>query len=127
MLDPQLEPEARRLALAAALTGQARRALNTRIPLTSTADDLVAFAHRIGDAIQTVERTHALRFEPALPGVTAGPENASAGLRLVLACAAFHADATPLGIVFTTLIAGRWVQIAVAPDVTPIPPDWHPL
>jgi hypothetical protein len=127
MIDPSLEPQARRLALAAALTGQTRQRLGGRIPLGSTAADLIALARRLGKEIRSFERTYHLRFEPTYPGVTPGPEPTGNSVRLALACAAFHADGTPLGVVWTTLIPGRFVQVSVAPAETPIPDHWQPL
>lgn len=127
MLDPALEPQARRLALAAVLTGQMRRNIGQRVPLGSTAADVQALAQQLGDEIRSFERTYGLRFEPAYPGATPGPEVIGSAVRLVLACAAFHADGTPAGVVFTTLITGRFVQVTVAPCHTPIPPHWHRL
>ena len=68
-----------------------------------------------------------VRFEPAYPGATPGPEATATAVRLVLACGAFHVDGTSLGVTWTTLIPGRLVQVSVAPAETPIPPHWQPL
>ena len=127
MIDPSLEPQAQRLALAAALTGQTRRRLGGRIPLDSTTADVLALARRLGEEFRSFERTYHLRFEPAYPGVTPGPERIGKRFRLVIACAALHADGTPIGVVWTILIPGRLIQVSVAPTGTPIPDHWQPV
>jgi hypothetical protein len=45
----------------------------------------------------------------------------------VLACAALAQDGARAGVVFTTLIAARAPQVAVAPPSAPIPPAWRTL
>jgi hypothetical protein len=127
MIDPMLEPQACRLGLAAALTGHMRRQLGGRISANSTGADLLALARRLVEEIRSVERTYSVRFAPAYPGATSGPEAIAGGVRLVLACATFHANGTPLGVVWTTLIPGRSAQVSIAPDNTPIPNHWQPL
>ncbi|GAC1415294.1 MAG: hypothetical protein NVSMB6_17610 [Burkholderiaceae bacterium] len=127
MIDSSLEPEARRLVLAAALTGRTRRALAGRVPVASTASELVALARQLGEQLASFERSHGLRYMPAYPGITAGPQSIGDNVRLVLACAVYQADGTPLGVVLTSLITGRFVQVAVAPPETPLPSHWHPL
>lgn len=68
-----------------------------------------------------------MRLTPAYPGVTAGVERAGVASRLVLACTARDEAGERLGVVFTTLIAGRAPYVAVAPPDAPIPPAWAPL
>jgi hypothetical protein len=70
-----------------------------------------------------MERALRLRFEPAYPGRTRGAEAAGGASRVVLACEARDPDG-PVGVVFTTLIAGRAPLVAVAPPEASIPPDW---
>ena len=95
------------------------------MPATVTARDLLGLAQSL-DA-ERVECAHHLSFEPSYPGLTAGVvQTISSGLRLLLACRAFDRDGTPLGVVFTTLIPGRFPQVSVAPAVTPIPKRWRP-
>ncbi len=127
MIDPSSEEQARRLALAAALTGHLRRRLGGRIPANNTGADLLTLARRCGEELRSVERMDAIHFEPTYPGATPGPEATAGGVRLVLACAAFHADGTPLGVAWTTLIPGRPAQVSIAPAGTPIPEHWQPL
>ncbi|GAC1535106.1 MAG: hypothetical protein NVS2B7_03900 [Herpetosiphon sp.] len=127
MIDSLLEPEARRLVLAATLAGQARRKLGGRVPTAATGAVLAALARCLSEQFTAFERIHGLQFIPSYPGLTVGPEASGTGVRLVLACVARHADGTPLGVVVTTLIAGRFVQVSVAPAHTPIPAHWHPL
>ena len=97
-----LAVEARRLALAAALTRQAGR--------------LVADSERLDEAERALaDVSHPdTRFEPPYPGnrVREGEQ------RLVLACTAFR-DGAELGTVFTTLIAERRPTVSVAPPGTP--------
>ena len=97
-----LAVEARRLALAAALTRQAGRLVADSEGLDEAERALAGVSHP-----QT-------RFEPPYPGnrVREGKQ------RLVLACTAFRDDAE-LGTVFTTLIAERRPTVSVAPPGTP--------
>jgi hypothetical protein len=102
-MSDSLAVEARRLALAAALTREAVRLA--------------------GDSEGPVEAERALAgvshpdttFEPPYPGVRVREGE----LRLVLACTAFR-DGAELGTVFTTLIAGRRPTVSVAPPGTPL-------
>jgi hypothetical protein len=106
--------EGRRLALAATLRRHAGRVGE------APADEAGLLA-----AVRALEcLTHPrVRFDPAYPGVTAGPERAGERLRLVLACRA-HDENGELGTVFTTLIAGRKPTVSVAPPGAPIDTDW---
>jgi hypothetical protein len=126
-MDPTLELQARRLSLAATLTGQTRRRLGGRIPPDSNTADLLALARSLREQARPIERAHSFHFEPVYPGATAGPEVVEGGLRLVLACTAFNHDGAPLGVVFTTLIPGRFPQVSVAPVGARIPEGWQPL
>ena len=125
-MDPILELEARRLFASTALTTHALRCLRGRIALGSGASDLLTLAHRLREGTEPVERRYGLRFEPAYPGVTVGPEVVGDSLRLVLACAVFIGE-TPLGVAFTALISGRPPQVSVAPVEARIPEGWRPL
>lgn len=122
-MDPKLDLGARRLFVSAALTVQAARSLGGRVA-ASDAEDLLALARNLDAAF--VERGHHLSFDPAYPGVTAGVETVRGGLRLLLACHVFTSDGEPLGVVFTTLIPGRALQVSVAPTGTPVPKGWLP-
>lgn len=126
-MDPVLELEARRLTLAAALTGLAKRIVGRRIAPNSDAGDLGALAQRLAKDASSIERIYHFRFNPSYPGVSGGPQSVRSGLRLVLACTAATDDGTALGIVFTTLIPGRAPLVTVAPIGAPIPPEWRPL
>ena len=85
-----LSVEARRLALAAALTRQA-----------GIVDELADVSHP------------GTRFEPPYPGVAVRTDG-----REVFACTAFR-DHAEVGTVFTTLIPGRRPSVSVAPPGTP--------
>jgi hypothetical protein len=67
-----------------------------------------------------------LRFDPPYPGATAGVQQVGDTARLVLACHAYRRG-EPLGVAFTTLIAGRAPHVSVAPLVAGIPAHWRPL
>ena len=110
--------------LASGLTRRAELELGGQ-PIASGAEghDLLALARRLSALAPRLERAHHLRFDPLYPGVTAGVEPIAGGPRLVLACAAVDDDVR-LGVVFTTLIAGRSPQVTVAPPEAPIPPGW---
>lgn len=97
-----LAVEARRLALAAALTREAARV----VAGSETLDD----AERALAGVSHPET----RFEPPYPGDRAREGSG----RLVLACTAFR-DGAELGTVFTTLIDGRKPSVSVAPPGTP--------
>jgi hypothetical protein len=125
-MDPELDLEARRLYLSAALTAWNLRRIGRRVSADSEVGDLLALARNLGTQTEQVERTHHLFFEPSYPGVTGGVETVGGGLRLLLACRASDHDGEPLGVVFTTLIPGRLPQVSVAPVGTPIPGEWRP-
>ena len=97
-----LAVEARRLALAAALTRQAGRLLADSVRLDDAERALAEVSHP------------ETSFEPPYPGdrVREGER------RLVFACTAFRGG-VELGTVFTTLIAGRRPIVSVAPPGTP--------
>lgn len=126
MTEPAPNDDGRRLALAAALLGLARRHCGRRISATSTGAELVSLAQALGDDAGSVARSQAVRFAPAYPGASAGPESVGDTRRLVLACAVATNEAE-LGVVFTTLIAGQQPRISVAPPGALIPADWVPL
>jgi hypothetical protein len=123
-MDPTLDLETRRLYLSVALIMQARRRIGGRIAADSDARDLLALARDLDG--QHIERAHRLSFEPSYPGVTAGVEIVRGGFRLLLACRAYERDGRPFGVVFTTLIPGRPLQVSVAPADTPVPEGWRP-
>lgn len=102
---------------------QAARSLGGRVA-ASNAEDLLDLARNLDAEI--VERGHHLSFDPVYPGVTAGVETVRGGLRLLLACHVFTGDGEQLGVVFTSLIPGRALQVSVAPIKTPIPEEWLP-
>ena len=122
-VDPALDLEARRLFLSAALTMHVLRLVGGRVAANDTRE-LLILAQNL-DA-ERIERVHHLSFEPSYPGVTAGVEVTSGGLRLLLACRIFDHDGTSLGVVFTALIPGRLPQVSVAPSAAPIPEGWRP-
>ena len=120
--DP-LDDQARRLMLASGLTRRAELDLRGQpIPRGAEGEDLLALARRLGALAPRLERAHGVRFDPRYPGVTAGVELVAGGPRLVLACAAVDAGGVRVGVVFTTLIAGRSPQVTVAPPEAPMPP-----
>jgi hypothetical protein len=114
--------EARRLFVSAALTARASRLLGGRVAADTGARDLLDLARRL--SVEPLESAYRLRFEPSFPGVTAGPESVRGGSRLLLACAVFDAEGSPLGVAFTALITGRLPQVSVAPVGTSIPEEW---
>ena len=126
-MQPTLDLQARRHFLAMALMSHARQRLGARLPLDSHPSTLLALVRRLGEGNEAGNGPYGFRFEPAYPGATAGPEQVAGGVRMVLACTASARDATPLGVVFTTLIPGRAPQVSVAPPGAPIPDTWHPL
>ena len=125
-MDPTLDLEARRLFVSAALGAHATRCLHGRVPAGYDAEELLAVARRLGEGIAPVRQRYRLRFEPPYPGLTAGPERARGGSRIVLACRALGEEG-PFGVVFTTLIPGRSPQVSVAPAETPVPEEWRPV
>ena len=126
-MDPSLDLQARRLFVSAALTTQAVREADGRLPSGSAGEDLLALARNLGEGISGLMRRHHLRFEPPYPGLTAGTERLPAGPRLVLACEAFDEGGWQVGVVFTTLIPGRLPQVSVAPAGAHVPEEWRPL
>jgi hypothetical protein len=121
-MDPNLDLERRRLLISATLTAHARR----RLGETLAAGELLDLARRLNEGAGSVERAHRLRFEPAYPGVMAGPRSVGGTSRLLLACGVRDRDGAPIGVVFTTLITGRPPQVSVAPPGADIPGDWRP-
>jgi hypothetical protein len=126
-MDPSLDLQAQRLFVATALTTQALRCLQGHVAANVDASDLLAMVRRLTEQIGPIERRYGLRFEPSYPGVTEGVESASGTLRLVLACTAYTSEGKPLGVVFTTLIAGRRPQVSVAPVEAHVPREWQEL
>ena len=128
MDDSPLADQARRLALSAALTRRAIRALGAEVvPAEVEPAALLDLARGLARAAAADERAHRVRLTPPYPGVTAGVERAGVASRLVLACTACDERGARLGVVFTTLIAGRAPYVAVAPPDAPIPETWAPL
>lgn len=127
MTDSTLDTEARRLFVSAALSAHSARRLRGRISLHSSAEDLLRLARHLGEEAGTVGRRYRLRFVPPYPGVTAGPEAARGGPRLLLACTASNDKGAQIGVVFTTLIPGRAPLVSVAPAGARIPEEWRPL
>ena len=120
-----IESQARRLALGAALTRRAARTLGAEcLAPAAAAQELIELADQLRQANGSDARAHAVRFEPPYPGVTGGVEALGGGARLVLACVALERGGTPLGIVFTALIAGRAPLVAVAPPAARLPEGW---
>ena len=126
-MDPALDLERRRLLVSATLTAQARRRLEGSLATDSSAGELLDLARSLNEGAGPVERAYRLRFEPAYPGITAGPQSIGGTSRLLLACNVRDRDGTPVGVVFTALIAGRPPQVSVAPAGAGIPGDWRPL
>lgn len=124
-MDPSLDLEARRLFASAALTTHAVQSLGGRLSSEGEARDLLALARRLGEGISPIQHRYSLRFEPAYPGLTNGPEVVGGGIRIVLACRAFDHEERPLGVVFTALIPGRLPQVSVAPAQAGIPENWQ--
>src|SRR4051812_20885901 len=125
-MDPELDLEARRLYLSAALTMQAARSIGGRIDADSDVLDLLALARDLVTQAEHIEHAHGLSFEPPYPGVTAGVEAVVGGsLRLLLACRVSDRNHRPLGVIFTALIPGRPPQVSAAPVGTPIPGEWR--
>ena len=125
-MDPILDLERRRLLISAALTVQARRRLGSILAANVSVGELLDLALGLSEGASSIERAYRLRFEPPYPGVTAGPQSTGGTGRLLLVCKAFAHDGTPIGTVFTTLIAGRPPQVSVAPAGASIPEGWRP-
>lgn len=126
MADTVLAEQALRLTLAAELTQRATRCAGGRLPEGAGEDELLRLARALRAIAAPVERAHRLRLED-YPGVTAGVQRTGGRRRLVLACAAVRDDGARAGVVFTTLIAARAPQVAVAPAAAPIPTAWRTL
>ena len=123
-----LAAQSRRLSLSAALTRRAIRALGSEVvPAHAQPAALLELARGLGSGAAADERAHRVRLAPSYPGVTGGVERAGIASRLVLACTARDERGERLGVVFTTLIAGRAPYVAVAPPDAPIPETWAPL
>lgn len=124
-MDPTLDLERRRLLISAALTAQARRRLGDSLAAGSSAGELLDLARELSEGAGSIELAYRLRFDPPYPGVTAGPESVGRTSRLLLACGVRDRDGTPIGVVFTALIAGRAPQVSVAPAEASIPEGWR--
>jgi hypothetical protein len=125
-MDPVLDLERRRLLISAALTAQARRRLGSSLTAKIGAGELLDLALGLSEGAGSIERAYRLRFGPPYPGITAGPQIVGGTGRLLLVCEAFAHDGSPIGTVFTTLIAGRSPQVSVAPAGASIPEGWRP-
>lgn len=90
----------------------------------SNPGELIAFAHALGERFAAVAAAHGWSVEPPFLGVTPGLERIDGVLRLAFAVRIDAAGGEPLGVAFTTIIAGRRPEIGVAPPETPIPPEW---
>jgi hypothetical protein len=112
-----LADEARRLALASALTRHAREHAGDPPPEADVAALLVA-GRALADGVDDFEQRHRVRFEPDYPGVVAGPEAGGEPARVLFACTASRPDGRAVGTVFTTLIAGRRPSVSVGPPGT---------
>jgi hypothetical protein len=126
-MDSPLDLETRRLVISAIVTARARRHLARRVAPNANAEDLISLAGKLGEESGGMERALGLRFEPAYPGVTAGPQSIGGTSRLLLACSVHDRGGTAIGVVFTALIAGRAPQASVAPAGADIPGDWRPV
>jgi hypothetical protein len=125
-MDPTLDLERRRLLISATLTAQARRRLGSSLAANISVRELLDLARGLSEGAGPIERAYRLRFEPAYPGVTAGPQSIGGTSRLLLACGVRDRGGTPIGVVFTALIAGRPPQVSVAPPGADVPGDWRP-
>jgi hypothetical protein len=124
-IDPTLDLERRRLLISAALTTQTRRRLGSSLAANVSVGELLDLGCGVGEEAGTIERAYRLRFDPPYPGVTAGPQSVGGTSRLMLACSVRDRVGTPIGVVFTTLIAGRPPQVSVAPAGASIPEGWR--
>jgi hypothetical protein len=124
-IDPTLDLEGRRLLISAALTTQTRRRLGSSLAANVSVGELLDLGCGVGEEAGTIERAYRLRFDPPYPGVTAGPQSVGGTSRLMLACSVRDRVGTPIGVVFTTLIAGRPPQVSVAPAGASIPEGWR--
>jgi hypothetical protein len=116
-----VDPDARRLVVAAAVRLHVAHRFGTRTPC----GDLHDAARRLRGADDLL-RTHGVTFDPGYPGATAGIHTVEGGERLVLACRA-NLRGAPAALVITSLIRGRPVQVSAAPVEARVPPDWAPL
>jgi hypothetical protein len=112
-----LADEGRRLSLASALARHARERTDDVPPDADVAALLVA-GRSLASGVEDFEQRHHVRFEPAYPGVVAGPEARGAPARVLFACTASRPDGRAVGTVFTTLIAGRQPSVSVGPPGT---------
>ncbi|HWI45843.1 MAG TPA: hypothetical protein VNT12_06700 [Rubrobacter sp.] len=124
-MDPTLDLERRRLLISAALTTKARRHLGSSLAASVSVGELLDLACGVSEGAGTIERAYSLCFDPPYPGVTAGPQSVGGTPRLMLACSVRDRVGTPIGVVFTTLIAGRPPQVSVAPAGASIPEGWR--
>lgn len=124
-MDPTLDLERRRLLISAALTAQARRRLGSSLAANLSVEELLDLACGMSEGTGMIERAYRLHFDPPYPGVTAGPQSVGGTPRLILACSVRDRVGTPIGVVFTTLIAGRPPQVSVAPAGASIPEGWR--
>lgn len=126
--DSPLAAQARRLALSAALTRRAARVLGAEtLPDDASPAALIELATGLAGHAAAEQRAHRVLLTPAYPGLTGGVERVGTAARLVLACTAVDQGGDELGVVFTSLIAGRPPYVAVAPPGAPIPQGWAPL
>jgi hypothetical protein len=125
-MDSPLDLETKRLMISATVTARARRHLVGRVAPNANAEDLISLAGKLGEEAGAIECALGLRFEPAYPGITAGPQMIGSTCRLLLACNVSDRDGAPVGVVFTALIAGRPPQVSVAPTGAGIPAEWRP-
>ena len=114
-----VEPDARRLIVAAVLRLHVARRLGPDAPCT----DLLDAARRLRVPGHALRSTYGLTFEPDYPGISSGPRSVRGGRRLVLACLARH-HGEPAATLITTLILGRPPHVAAAPIDVEVPPTW---
>lgn len=88
---------------------------------------MIAFAQALGERFNAVAQAQGWSAEPSFPGLSLGLEHIDGVFRLVFAVRLARSDGEPLGVAFTTIIAGRRPEIAVAPPQTPIPENWATL
>jgi hypothetical protein len=96
-------------------------------PAPSEPGEFVTFARGVGERFAAVANANGWSLEPPFPGRTPGLECIDGVFRLVFAARISGTDGAPLGVAFTTLIAGRRPEVGVAPPQTPIPEDWTAL
>jgi class 3 adenylate cyclase len=112
-----LADEGRRLALASALMRHAAERAGQLPPEADVAALLVA-GRSLARGVDDFEERHHVRFDPAYPGVVAGPEATGKRARVLFACTASRPDGRAVGAVLTTLIAGRRPTVSVGPPGT---------